>query len=219
MPVRSVPGSASIANPEGGKLFAPSAERNRAVLSNLLEQVAPASGCNALELASGTGQHVTGYATRLPQYSWQPTEADPGRLQSIDAHVAEAGLNNVRPAISLDATSAGWGAAQASQDLIMLSNLLHLISAAEAQCLIREAAHALAIGGRLVIYGPFSRGGELTSPGDERFHASLQAHDPETGYKDDFDLLDWAEAAGLTPVKVIEMPANNLAFVFSKDTL
>lgn len=218
MPVRYVPGTASIANSDGGKLFAPSAERNLEVLCYLLEQVAPASGGAALELASGTGQHVTGYAARLPQFSWQPTEADLSRLQSIDAHVAEAELNNVRPAETLDATSAGWGAAQDPKDLIVLSNLLHLISTAEAQCLIREAAHALAPGGRLVLYGPFSRGGELTSPGDERFHASLQTHDPKIGYKDDFDILDWAEATGLTPVQVIEMPANNLAFVFSKDT-
>ncbi|MEP4036340.1 DUF938 domain-containing protein [Pseudophaeobacter sp.] len=216
MPVRSVPGSASIANPEGGKLFAPSAARNLDVLCDLLEQVAPATGRAALELASGTGQHVIGYAARLPQYSWQPSEADPSRLQSIDAYVGEAKLDNVRPAKPLDATAAGWGAKHTPQDLIVLSNLLHLISTSEAQCLIREAAAALAPAGRLVIYGPFMRGGELTSPGDERFHASLQAHDPETGYKDDFDVLDWAEAAWLTPVEVIEMPANNLALVLAK---
>ncbi|MEP2718323.1 DUF938 domain-containing protein [Pseudophaeobacter sp.] len=219
MPVRSVPGSASIANPEGGKLFAPSAARNLDVLCDLLEQVVHADGTRALELASGTGQHVVGYAARLSGYSWQPTEAEPSRLQSIDAYAAEARLPNVQPATALDATASGWGATQKPQDLIVLSNLLHLISTAEAQCLIRESATALAPKGRLVIYGPFSRGGELTSPGDERFHASLTAHDPEIGYKDDFDVLDWAARAGLDPVEVIEMPANNLALVLSHPTL
>ena len=159
---------------------------------------------------------MVGYAACLPQYSWQPTEADPSRLHSIDAHLGEAALDNVQAAKPLDATAAGWGAAQSPQDLIVVSNLLHLISTPEAQCLIREAASALAAAGRLVIYGPFSRGGELTSPGDERFHASLRAHDPEIGYKDDFDVLDWAEDVWLTPVEVIEMPTNNLALVFAK---
>ncbi|MFC4217128.1 DUF938 domain-containing protein [Pseudophaeobacter arcticus] len=218
MPIRSVPGTASIANPEGGKLFAPSAARNLDVLSNLLQQVAPPTGRNALELASGTGQHVVGYATRLPQYTWQPTEADPSRLHSIDAYIKEAGLDNLRAAKTLDATAAGWSSAQEPQDLIVLSNLLHLISTPEARCLLREAANTLAPEGRLVIYGPFSRGGALTSPGDAQFHSALKAHDPEIGYKDDFDVLDWAQEVWLNPVEVIEMPANNLALVFAKST-
>jgi SAM-dependent methyltransferase len=217
MPLRAVPGSASVANAQGGKLFAPSAERNLAVLCDLLLQVAPNEGSRALELASGTGQHVLGYATCLPGFFWQPTEADAARLRSIDAHVTESGLQNIHPAKPLDATAAGWGDATEPQDLIVLSNLLHLISTPEAQCLLREAAKALSPTGRLVIYGPFSRAGELTSPGDEAFHAALVAHDPETGYKDDFDVLDWGQAAGLRPVDVIEMPANNLALVFCSD--
>ncbi len=216
MPIRSVPGTASIANPEGGKLFAPSAARNLDVLCDLLEQIAPSAGRHALELASGTGQHVVGYANRLPQYNWQPTEAAEDRLHSINAYMEEAALPNVQPAKLLDATAPGWGAQVAPQDLIVLSNLLHLISTTEAQCLIQEAAQALAPGGRLLIYGPFTRGGELTSPGDQSFHASLQAHDPEIGYKDDFDVLDWAEQAWLSPVEVVETPANNLALVLSK---
>jgi SAM-dependent methyltransferase len=221
MPLRSVPGSASIAssgsNAEGGKLYAPSAERNLAVLCDLLQQVAPPAGTRALELASGTGQHVVGYAACLPGFFWQPTEADPTRIRSIDAHVAATDLPNIHPAKPLDATATGWGDATEPQDLIILSNLLHLISTPEVQCLLREAAKALSRTGRLVIYGPFSRAGELTSPGDESFHAALVAHDPETGYKDDFDVLDWGQAAGLRPVDVIEMPANNLALVFCSD--
>lgn len=218
MPVRSTPGTASIANPQGSKLFAPSAARNLDVLADLLEQVAPPSGRTALELASGTGQHVVGYATRLPHYIWHPTEADPSRLHSIDAYIAEAALENVRAAKALDATAAGWSATQELQDLIVLSNLMHLISTPEARCLLREAANTLTPGGRLVIYGPFLRAGELTSPGDAQFHSSLKAHDPEIGYKDDFDLLDWAHEVWLSPVEVIEMPANNLALVFAKGT-
>lgn len=218
MPVRSVPGSASVANPDGGKLFAPSAARNLNVLCDLLVQVAKDTpkGGHALELASGTGQHVVGYGACLPDLIWQPSEADPNRVLSIDTHVADAALSNVLSAKILDATAAGWAKTTAPVDLLVVSNLLHLISTPEARTLIQEAGQSVKIGGIMVIYGPFSRGGELTSTGDQDFHTSLQAHDPETGYKDDFDLLDWALEADFTPREVVEMPANNLAFVLEK---
>jgi SAM-dependent methyltransferase len=216
MPVRSVPGTASVATPEAGKLFAPSAASNMGALGDLLQRVAPTQG-HALEIASGTGQHMVGYAARLPGLCWQPTEVDPARRTSIDAYAQEAGLANVLTARALDATSPGWGAQlDRQQDLIVLSNLLHLISAAEVRILISEAASALAPKGRLVIYGPFMRGGTLTSAGDAAFHTSLTAHDPETGYKDDRDTIGWLQAAGLDLVETVEMPANNLALVSEK---
>ncbi|MCI5096242.1 MAG: class I SAM-dependent methyltransferase [Rhodobacteraceae bacterium] len=215
MPVRSVPGSASVAAQEGEKLFAPSAARNAAAITELLLQIAPAEG-RALELASGTGQHVVAFATAMPALSWQPSEADPIRMASVDSYARDAGQPNIRPALQLDATAPGWGQRHAGQTLIVLSNLLHLISDAEAETLIAEAALALAPGGRLVIYGPFMRGDELTSEGDQQFHASLTAHDPEIGYKDDFDTMDLMQEAGLEMVQVVEMPANNLALVAEK---
>ena len=47
---------------------------------------------------------------------------------------------------------------------------------------------------------------------------ALRAADPDVGYKDDFDIVDWLHAAGLTLVEVVEMPANNLAFVSERAT-
>jgi len=216
MPIRSVPGTASVASSKGGKLFAPSAANNMAPLCNLLEQVAPTQGY-ALEIASGTGQHVVGYAARLPSLIWQPTEVAAERRASIDAYANEVGLDNILAARELDATSPGWGKNLGRQhDLIMLSNLLHLISEDEARTLITEATTALVPDGQLVIYGPFMRNATLTSKGDTAFHASLTNHDPETGYKDDVKTISWLESAGLNLVKSVEMPANNLALVSKK---
>ncbi len=212
MPVRSVPGAASVATAQDGKLFAPAAARNMQPLCELLEQVAPKSG-GALEIASGTGQHVVAYAHRLPGLIWQPTEVDAARRASIDAHAAEAGLDNILPTLELDATAPGWAQSVEAVDFIVLSNLLHLITEGDAKTLIREAARALKASGKLCIYGPFMRAEELTSEGDRAFHASLIAHDTELGYKDDFDTIDWLQEAGLDLTDVIEMPANNLALV------
>ena len=57
------------------------------------------------------------------------------------------------------------------------------------------------------------RAGELTSEGDRAFHASLTAQDGEIGYKDDREIIAMMQAAGLDLVRVVEMPANNLALV------
>jgi hypothetical protein len=100
--------------------------------------------------------------------------------------------------------------------MIVLVNLLHLISEAEARIVINEVAKALAPSGVFLLYGPFMRGGELTSEGDERFHENLVNTDAEIGYKDDFDVIEWAQTAGLNAAQILEMPANNLSLVFSK---
>jgi SAM-dependent methyltransferase len=215
---RSVPGTASIATSDGGdKLCAPAAARNEAALRALLAPHAPARG-RALELASGTGQHVVAFARAFPGLHWQPSDVDPARLRSIDARAAEAALDNIAPARLLDATQPGWSAAEEAPDLIVLVNLLHLISDREAATLVTEAAQALTPGGRLVVYGPFMRSGVLTSEGDRTFHASLVGHDPAIGYKDDLAVQAMATAAGLSLLDRVEMPANNLAFVWARET-
>jgi len=216
MPDRPLPRTASVAEPAGGdRLHAPSATRNAGPIADLLAEMAPASGA-ALELASGTGQHVAILAGCLGGLRWQPSDIDPKRRRSIDAHARDSGLSNIAPAVHLDASVPGWGAEWRGQSLILLINLLHLIPAPAVQTLIAEAAIALAPGGRFVIYGPFTRAGELTSASDAAFHASLTAHDPAIGYKDDFDIIDLLQDAGLSMVAAIEMPANNLALVSEK---
>ena len=139
MPRRlNLPDSASVATPAGdGRLFAPSAARNAEAIATLVAAHAPETG-RALELAAGTGEHAVVMAGRLPGLTWQPTDIDADRRRSIDAHAAIAELPNLQPAISLDATSPGWGNQHAGQDLIVLVNLLHLISEAEAKTLIAE---------------------------------------------------------------------------------
>ncbi|MBL4769125.1 MAG: DUF938 domain-containing protein [Rhodobacteraceae bacterium] len=210
---RDPPKTASIAHAgDGAKLVAPSANRNTDALCTLLAKFAPKSG-KALEIASGTGQHCIAFASKFPDLYWQPTDIDAVRRASIDAYVSDSKLRNIAPALSLDACIPGWGAQHAGQSLVIVINLLHLISTPEVRTLINESANALTPSGRFVIYGPFMRGGELTSDADIRFHASLIGLDPEIGYKDDFDTLDMVQEAGLSIVEIIEMPSNNMALI------
>jgi len=214
-PKRRLPKTASVAFRLGdAKLNAPSAERNAAAIREVLLAFAPQTG-KALEIASGTGQHVVKFARALPDLIWQPSDIDTARRASIDAWAAEAGLDNILTARHLDAATPGW-ANTAEFDLILVVNLLHLISEIEARTVIQEASSALVPNGRLFLYGPFLRSGETTSEGDARFHTSLREQDPAIGYKGDLDVIDWLHSAGLELIKVIEMPANNLCLIASR---
>ncbi|MCR9127760.1 MAG: class I SAM-dependent methyltransferase [Rhodobacteraceae bacterium] len=211
---RPLPPSASRADPGAGdRLVAPSATRNADAICDLLARVAPERG-RALELASGTGQHIVRFAARMPELTWTPSEPDAARRASIRAYAGDAGLGNLCAPRNLDACAPGWGTAEPEpSDLIVLINLLHLIGADEAAILIAEAGNALAPGGCLVLYGPFRREGALVSTADADFDAALRAADPRIGYKNDAQIVEWIFDAGLRLDETVRMPANNLAFV------
>lgn len=219
MSVRPTPASASIAAPiEGVKLHAPSAERNCDDILALIQSIVPLDG-DALEIASGTGQHITAFAAATPHIQWHPTDVDAKRLTSIAAYARDLGLANVATPVFLDATQKGWSETATPKNLIFLVNLLHLISTDECCTLISEAAKTLTPDGTLMLYGPFKRSGVLTSDGDARFDADLRTSDPDIGYKDDLDIDTMLRDAGLTRIDVKQMPANNLAFVARSTSL
>ena len=213
---KKLPDTASIANSQdNGRLFAPSAARNSASIVELVERVAPKSG-KALEIASGTGQHIVEIAVSLPNLSWSPSEVDRDRLKSISIWIEDNNLPNIRAPFYLDATEIGWAESSDQSDFILLINLLHLISWREAETLIDEISKALNPMGVALIYGPFMREGQLTSEGDQNFHKRLILTDPDLGYKNNLDMMTLFAQSGLSHLETVEMPANNLAFVLQK---
>ena len=156
-----LPETASVANSKGdARLFAPSAERNSTPIVNLINQIAPKSGV-ALEIASGTGQHIVKLALSLPNLSWSPSEVDEERIKSISAWIEAENLSNIKPPLYLDATETGWSNSLPQSDFILLVNLLHLVSWNETEILISELSKALKTKGIALIYGPFMRNGEI----------------------------------------------------------
>ncbi len=213
---KNIPTTVCLANMEGdNRLNSPSAVRNAEPIVELVRNTAIKSG-NALEIASGTGQHVVKLAAALPLLNWQPSDVDKTRIKSIRCWSDDHHLINLKPPCLLDATKEGWAVDYHGQDLILLVNLLHLISFEETKILVKEVSKALSPKGLSIIYGPFMREGKLISKNDMEFHHSLINSDPDLGYKNDIDMLDLFREAGLVHLSTNKMPANNLAFITQK---
>lgn len=213
---RKPPDTASVAIPdENGKLHAPSAARNVGAIVQAISAFVPDGG-NALEIASGTGQHVVRYAEAFPNIVWQPTDIDPNRLKSIAVWTLESSVPNVLKPEILNATSDNWSTDWSGKNLIILSNLLHLISEREVLNVISQSAKALASGGVSLIYGPFLRGSAFASDSDRNFHQSLKNKDHEIGYKS-YQYVQVAQTEnGLITLEPIPMPSANLLLVARK---
>ena len=195
------------------KLRSPAAERNRAPILAELLRVLPPRGI-ALEIASGTGQHAAHFAAALPDWQWQPSDADPEAIASVDAWCA--GIANVRPALELDVMAAQWPGVPASLDAIFCANLLHIAPWPTCAALMHGAARHLAPTGLLLLYGPYMVYGEAIAPSNVAFDADLRARDPAWGLRRLADVVQQAEAAGISLRDRIAMPANNLLLVLAR---
>jgi hypothetical protein len=194
----------------------PSAERNKHPILEVLRQLLPATG-SALEIASGTGQHVQWFAKAMPLWSWQPTEVHRGALYNIEVRVAEAELGNVLEATQLNVCTEPWfadTALDASFDLVLCINMLHIAPWAACPALMRSAAKYLKIGGKLVTYGPYFETDVEPTQSNLEFNQSLRAHDPSWGIRLLADVETQARLAGLTLTQRHALPANNLLLIF-----
>lgn len=190
----------------------PAADRNKEPILAVLRQVLPARG-SALEIAAGTGQHTAWFAAGLPQWSWQPTEADPALLPAIAERIAQAGLGNVRPPLLLDVLAAPWPLADRF-DAVFCANMLHIAPWETCAALMQGAARHLRPGGLLATYGPYLEDDVPTAPGNLGFDASLRERDPAWGLRHLRDVKAEAQRAGLALAERHALPANNLLLVF-----
>ncbi len=207
----SVSSSASTPRPE--RLHAPAAERNAAPILDVLRSALPARG-TVLEIASGTGQHAVHFASALPGVDWQPSDADPRARASVSAWRAHTGLANLREPLDLDVRREPWPIGEV--DAIVCINMIHIAPWEAAVALLKGAGARLAVGGALVLYGPYRRGGAHTAPSNAAFDADLRARDPSWGVRDMEAVEALAAAERLVCEAVVAMPANNFSLVFRR---
>ena len=193
---------------------APHVARNAGPIADVLRGVLPARGL-ALEVASGSGEHALHFAREFPKLLWQPSDAEPAALRSIEAWRAEAGLFNLLPPVSLDARAAEWAVVRA--DAILCINMVHISPWAATAGLLRGAGRLLGPGAPLYLYGAYRQAGVATAPSNEAFDASLRARDPDWGLRELDDVVAEAGKNGFALEAVTPMPANNLSVVLRKE--
>ena len=192
------------------KLDSPAAERNREPILRVLESWLP-ERARVLEVASGTGQHAAFFAQRLPHVTWQPSERDPGLLDSIRAWSEDAQVDNLAAPVQLDACDESWPVGRF--DALFNANMIHISPWRVLLGLLAGAARHLEPGGLLFVYGPFRIAGAHTAPSNAAFDEDLRRRDPSWGVRDLEDVREAAAERGLELVGREAMPANNLTLV------
>ena len=190
------------------------AERNKQPIVQLLRQLLPSQG-QALEIASGSGQHVAWFAGQLPGWDWQPSEADPILLAQLTCALPALGLANLRPPRLLDVQQLNHWPRERSVDLVYCANLLHICPWACSAALLQGSARVLRSGGRLVTYGPYLEADTPTAPSNLAFDQSLRTRNPTWGIRSREALEQLAAAAGLHLQARHAMPAHNLLLVWA----
>ena len=208
-------GPSSQERSDDGRRFSAAAERNRDPILAVLRRHLPAAGL-ALEIASGSGQHVVHFAAALPGLKWQPSDPSPAARDSVMAWCRQANLPNVLSPIDLDVRRRPWPLS--SVDAVLSINMIHIAPWPATQALFDGAHDATAHGAVLFLYGPFRRKDRPTAASNEQFDASLRQQDPAWGLRDLEVVIEIGAAAGFTLVEVVDMPANNLSVVFRRVT-
>ncbi len=86
-----------------GRLDAAAFHRNFEPMLAVLQRLLGGRSGHVLEIGSGTGQHVAGFAAALPALSWWPSDLSERNLASIEAWRRHSGAENVRAPVALDA--------------------------------------------------------------------------------------------------------------------
>jgi hypothetical protein len=198
---------------EDRRRSAPAALRNREPIAEVLAHWLPKSGL-VLEIASGTGEHVTFFAERFPELEWQPTDLHPDALHSIEAWRKAAGLTKVREPLVLDASTTDWPVERA--DAVLSINMVHISPWASALGLLGGAAQMLPSGGPLILYGPWLGDRISTVQSNLDFDADLRRRNPEWGLRKVEDFAAAGEERGFSLIETRPMPANNLMLLLRR---
>jgi Protein of unknown function (DUF938) len=205
-----------------GRLDAPAFHRNHQAIRTMLQRLLAGKSGDAVEVGSGTGQHVVDFARHIPEIMWWPSDLNDQHLKSIVAWRAHTQLSNIRPPRRIDLSDPAWcsemqgDSGPAELLAVFCANVVHIAPWRVAEGLFAGAGHYLRADGLLFLYGPFKRDGKHAAISNAVFDASLREGNAEWGVRDIEALEGLAAAAGLVLVEVVEMPSNNLTLVFGR---
>ncbi|KAL3053633.1 hypothetical protein OYC64_006039 [Pagothenia borchgrevinki] len=203
-------------------LLSPLAERNWEDLCLVLEEVLDDQSHRqlfALELGSGTGQHVIRFAPKMPFVTWQPSDINEESRDSIKAYIAATHAKNVLQPVHLDASEPceKWaGLSNKSCDVVVAINLLQYSSFKTAQGVFNGAGKILRQNGLLITYGVYAINGIITPSCNEHLDAEIRQKNPEWGLPDIDVLRQLAYGNEMRMERIIEMEEFYKCLIFRK---
>ncbi|XP_053648001.1 methyltransferase-like 26 isoform X2 [Cherax quadricarinatus] len=208
------------------KIVVEAAERNKEPILKVLEDVIPekfgagSPSLSALEISSGSGQHVVYFAEKFKNIMWQPSDIDEKYIESIKGFIADENLENVKSPLVIDITKpiSEWPVAFTENclDLIININMVHITPWSCTEGLFVTAGKLLKPNGIMITYGPYAIHGEITPESNVSFNASLKKENEAWGLRDVDDLEKEAKKNGMTFDAMFNMPANNKILVWLK---
>ncbi|XP_065209820.1 methyltransferase-like 26 isoform X2 [Planococcus citri] len=200
------------------------AERNKQPILDVLKNYIK-DGTRLLEIASGSGQHVTHFARHFTNVTFQPTEYHSSLINSILAYKDHFNLPNVLPAkyLNVEDDPDNWlngDLAPESVDYIYNSNMIHITPYSCTEGLFRGCGRYLKGGGLVFLYGPFAYNGLITPSSNVEFDKGLRSSDPSYGLRDVIrQLVPEASKYRIRLETQHQLPSNNQLLVWKKDEM
>ena len=199
------------------RLFYPATSRNRNAILNVLKEYLPKVG-TALEIASGSGQHITYFADKMKSLKWQPSEYDVLLQPSIIAWIKACNLQKiVKSPLIIDTRMEKWPIDQITDlSSILAINLIHIAPFTVCESLFKNAANHLIKNGVLYLYGPYKINSQHTAKSNEYFDRTLKLENPKWGVRDIERVEKLGRKFDFNMIKTLQMPANNQSLIFKK---
>jgi len=201
-----------------GRMFSPSAGRNKAVVAANLAELLPQKA-KVLEIASGTGEHGAALAQLRSDVLWQYSDIDPQSRSSqvawadyISPKIKDAGL---RAPLNLDMCATDWTHSLDRFDALFSANMIHIAPWEAALGLAAGAVDVLTDSGAIWLYGPFLDGAE-SAPSNLAFDASLKSRNSAWGVRSIDSVKHIFAKHGFNGYSRRDLPKNNLLLGFSR---
>ncbi len=207
----------NIPTSTNARLDYPATRRNRESITEVLKRILPTKG-TALEIASGSGQHISYFAQHLPYLQWQPSDPDGSVFSSIKAWAIHEGVSErVNDPLNIDTRADIWPTGRISDINAILSiNMIHIAPWEACIGLLKNSGRILDPDGILYLYGPFKVGGQHTAPSNAEFDNSLKSRDERWGVRNLDDVAAAALSEGFQLTESVRMPSNNLSVIFKR---
>ena len=197
-----------------GRLFSPSAGRNKAVVAAGLADLLPLNA-SILEIGSGTGEHGVELLSLRPDLSWQFSDPDP-KSRASQAAWGNYATHEFREPLDLDVSVADSRSQITSHyDAIFSANMIHIAPLSALIGLATLAERLIKSDGKVILYGPFLTG-DSTAPSNLDFDRSLKRRNPEWGVRDLSAVKHIFAKHGFNRAKLHDMPKNNLLLDMSR---